>query len=69
MDQADNSLISKLNKIGMALSSEHNLTRLLEMIVKEIKENQHAVRQLIDGQNKENGKDLNSKIQDKKDDI
>ena len=38
----------------------------LEMIVKEIKENQHAVRQLIDGQDKENGKDLNSKTQDKK---
>ncbi|MBT4482957.1 MAG: GAF domain-containing protein [Candidatus Latescibacteria bacterium] len=37
MDQVDNSLIGKLNKIGVALSSEHNLSRLLEMIVKELR--------------------------------
>ncbi len=37
MDQDVNSLISKLNKIGIALSAEHNLSRLLEMIVRELR--------------------------------
>jgi hypothetical protein len=41
----------------------------LEMIVKDIKENQQAVKELIDNQEKENGKDLTSEKQDKKNDI
>ena len=37
MAQSYESLISKLNKIGIALSAEHNLSRLLDLIVREIR--------------------------------
>ena len=37
MEQSGESLVSKLNKIGIALSSEHNLEKLLGMIVREIR--------------------------------
>ena len=37
MAQSYESLISELNKIGIALSAEHNLSRLLDLIVREIR--------------------------------
>ncbi|MFC1574355.1 GAF domain-containing protein, partial [Candidatus Latescibacterota bacterium] len=37
MEPSGESLVSKLNKIGIALSSEHNLEKLLGMIVREIR--------------------------------
>jgi len=59
---------SDLKQIAKATGLE-DIEDRLEMMVKEITENQRAVKQLIDGQEKENGKDLNSKMQDKKNDI
>ncbi|MFC1531825.1 biopolymer transporter ExbB [Thermodesulfobacteriota bacterium] len=54
---------SDLEQIAQPTGLE-NIEDRLEILVKEIQENQRAVKRLIDGQEKEKGKDLDTKLKE-----